>query len=83
MSDLISIFFGPLNKPACGYFLLLSILFFIALIVLLFVQTSYIIKNYKKLPFTMFLLSAVPLFHVFLGYYVTRLLHTMCTKTLV
>ncbi len=83
MSDLISIFFGPLNKPACGYFLLLSILFFIALIVLIFVQFSYIINNYKKLPFTMILFSSVPLFHVFLGYYVTRLLHTMCTKTLV
>jgi uncharacterized metal-binding protein len=83
MSELISIFFGPLNKPACGYFLLLSILFFIALLVLLFVQISYIIQNYKKLPFKMILFSAVPLFHVFLGYYVSRLLHTMCTKSLV
>ena len=55
MSELISIFFGPLNKPACGYFLLLSIMFFIALLVLLFVQISYIIQNYKKLPFKMIL----------------------------
>jgi hypothetical protein len=82
MSDLINIFFGPLTKNSCFYFLFVTILFFIFLIFFLFAELFYIIKNYKNFNFRMLTNTLLLLSNLFLGYFVNRLLYTMCSKSL-
>ncbi len=82
MSDLMTSFFGPLDKSACVYFLIISVLFFISLIVLLGTELLYIVKNFNKLNFRAITSGLIIIFNVFIAYFVNRLLYTMCTKTL-
>ena len=83
MSDFFTLFFGPLDKSACVYFLIISVLFFISLILLLGSEVLYIINNYSRLNFRTFSSGLIILFNVFIAYFVNRTLYTMCTKTLV
>jgi hypothetical protein len=83
MSDLMTKFFGPLDKSACVYFLIISVLFFISLIVLLGTELLYIVKNFNKLNFRTISSGLIIIFNVFIAYFVNRLLYTMCNKTLV
>lgn len=82
MSDFLNSFFGPLTKNSCIYFLFLSVFFFTGLILLFFVEIIYIIKNYKQLSFRNFLHGFLIAFNLLIGYFVNRLLYTMCSKTL-
>jgi hypothetical protein len=82
MLDLMS-FFGPLDKSACVYFLIISVLFFISLIILLATELLYIFKNINKLNFRTITSGFIIIFNVFIAYFVNRLLYTMCNKTLV
>ncbi len=83
MSDLMTKFFGPLDKSACVYFLIISVLFFISLIILLATELLYIVKNINKLNFRAITSGLIIVFNVFIAYFVNRLLYTMCNKTLV
>ena len=49
MSNFMNTFFGPLDKGACVYFFIISVLFFISLIVILGTEILYIIKNFCKM----------------------------------
>jgi hypothetical protein len=82
MSDLMTSIFGPLDKRACVYFLIISVLFFISLILLLTTEVFYILKNFDKLNFRIISSGIIILFNVFIAYFVNRLLYTMCNKTL-
>ena len=82
MSDFMSKYFGPLDKSSCVYFLIISVIFFILLLVAIFGNIFWIIKNYKKVDFKMISGGVVMLFNIFLAYFVNRLLFTMCTKSL-
>lgn len=83
MTELMSMFFGPLNKNACVYFLILTILFFIGLIILIFNEILFIIKNFNRLNLKMISYAFIVLFNIFIAYFVNRLLYTMCTKSVV
>ncbi len=82
MANLINNFFGPLDKSACVYFLIISVIFFIGLIILLGTELIYILKNFGRLNFRVISSGLIILFNIFIAYFVNRLLYTMCNKTL-
>jgi hypothetical protein len=82
MSDFMSNYFGPLDKSSCVYFLIISVIFFILLLVAIFGNIFWIIKKYKNVDFKMISGGVVMMFNVFLAYFVNRLLFTICTKSL-
>ena len=75
-------FFGPLDKTWCSYFLIVSIIFFICMIILLFNELYYIIRNVNKLSFRLISGGIIIMFNMFIAYFMNRLLYTMCTKSL-
>lgn len=83
MNSLANTFFGPLDKNACVYFLIIAVVFFISLILILIHEIFYIIQNYNKLNFKMLIKSFFALFNTFVGYFINRLLYNMCMKSLV
>lgn len=82
MSNFMSAYFGPLDKSSCVYFLIMTIVFFIALIILFLNEIRYLIMNLNKLDSRKLTSGIIILFNIFLAYFVNRLLYTMCTKTL-
>jgi len=78
----MSAYFGPLDKSSCVYFLIMTIVFFIALIILFLNEIRYLIMNLNKLDSRKLTSGIIILFNIFLAYFVNRLLYTMCTKTL-
>ena len=82
MSNLMTSFFGPLDKGACVYFLIISVLFFVSLVILLATEVVYILKNFGKLNFRSVSSGLIILFNIFIAYFVNRLLYTMCNKSL-
>jgi hypothetical protein len=82
MSDLMSTFFGPLDKQSCVYFLLLSILFFAMLVFAIITELLFVIKNFKTLDLRIVSSGILLLFNAFIAYFVNRLLYTICTKSL-
>lgn len=82
MTDFMSTFFGPLDKGACLYFLIISILFFITLLLVLGSELIYIIQNFSRLNFRVLSTGVIVLFNIFVAYFVNRLLYTMCSKSL-
>jgi len=75
-------FFGPLDKSSCVYFLIISILFFIGLVITLGAEALYILKNLKNLNLRHLTSGLIISFNIFIAYFVNRLLYTMCTKAL-
>jgi hypothetical protein len=82
MSNLMTNYFGPLDKSACVYFLIISVIFFITLLLVLGSELLYIFQNFNKLSFRMFTNGLLVLFNIFVAYFVNRLLYTMCSKSL-
>ena len=83
MNHFFNFFFGPLNKDSCIYFLLLSIMLFFVLIFVSVFEILFIIKNFKNLNIKMFINIIFIIFYIFLGYFVNRLLYTMCSKSII
>ena len=79
----MSMFFGPLNKNACFYFLILTILFFIGLILVIVNEIYFIITNLNRLNLKMISYGFIVIFNIFIAYFVNRLLYTMCSKSLI
>ena len=82
MSGLFLKFFGPLDKSACVYFLAISAIFFILLLLTIGKEIIYILRNYKSINFKIFTGGLLLIFNLFLAYVVNRLLYTMCNKSL-
>lgn len=82
MDSLMSNYFGPLDKGACVYFLIISVIFFIALILVSISEILFLIQNFKRVNFRMVMNGVIILFNIFLAYFVNRLLNTMCTRSL-
>ena len=82
MSDFMTMFFGPLDKSSCVYFLIISILFFIGLVISLGAEALHILKNLKNINLRHLTNGLIILFNIFIAYFVNRLLYTMCTKSL-
>ena len=82
MDDFMSNYFGPLDKSACVYFLIITVIFFIALVLVLISELLFVVQNYNKLNFRVVSAGVLILFNVFLAYFVNRLLYGMCTRSL-
>jgi hypothetical protein len=76
MPELFELFFGPLEKKFCDYFLLLSIIGFILLVTLLLSTISVGLYNRKSASFYMGALAVAMGYAIF--YFQNRLLYTMC-----
>ena len=82
MDNLLNQYFGPLPREYCVYFYFLSAFFafffvitLISIVILLFTQTDKV-NN-------MFIVNSIfVLINLFLGYFVNRLLNTMCVRSL-
>ncbi len=83
MTELMSMFIGPLNKNACVYFLILTIIFFIGLILVSVNEFYFIITNLNRLNLKMISYGFIVIFNIFIAYFVNRLLYTMCSKSLI
>lgn len=82
MNNFMNDYFGPLGKESCLYFYLISVFCGFSLIVLLFSIIVYLAKNYNK-PNTMYLTNmALASLNLFVAYFVNRLLHTMCVRSI-
>lgn len=78
-------FFGPLNKDSCFYFLFISILFFIALVLVLASEVFFIFTSLysgRRITFRELRYGILILCNIFLAYFVNRLFYTMCAKSL-
>lgn len=75
-------YFTPLDKGSCIYFLIISAIFFVLLILTLFGQIFVLLKNPKRFNFRTISGGIIILFNIFLAYFVNRLLYSMCTKSL-
>jgi hypothetical protein len=71
-------YFGPLGKEYCVYFYFLSIFFFILYVMSLISVIVFIIRHYNKVNLQFIINSIMVLVNTLLGYFVNRLLHTMC-----
>ncbi len=78
----MSMFFGPLDKSSCVYFFILTIIFFVGLLILIFNEMIYILQNLNKLNMRMLSSGVIIIFNIFVAYFVNRLLYTMCSKSL-
>jgi hypothetical protein len=82
MTNFMSMFFGPLDKSSCVYFLILTIIFFVGLVILIANELLYILQNLNKLNVKMLTSGFIIMFNIFVAYFVNRLLYTMCSKSL-
>ena len=82
MNDLMSKLFIPLDKGSCVYFLIITMIFFVMLILTLFAEIWFVITNFNKLNFKIISNSILLLFNIFIAYFVNRLLYSMCSKSL-
>lgn len=82
MNQFVDMFFGPLNKDMCFYFMIVGFiaLFLLGMTVLGFL--GYLIFNFKKINSVMIANLIVMTISYFLAYLVNRILYTMCVKTL-
>jgi hypothetical protein len=83
MNDLMSKLFSPLDKGACVYFLIITMIFYIMLLLTFLGEIWFAIKNYKQLNFKVVSNGVLLLFNIFIAYFVNRLLYSMCSKSLV
>ena len=75
--------FSPLDKGSCVYFLIITIIFFVMLLLALGTELLYIFQHYNQLTFKHLINSVILLFNIFVAYFVNRLLYSMCSKSLV
>ena len=83
MYDFMSTFFGPLDKQACFYFVFLSVVFFIILVLVTCSELLFIVRNYKNFNLKLLINGIFILFYFFIIYFVNRLMFTICSKSLV
>jgi nitrate reductase NapE component len=82
MSNFMANYFGPLDKNACIYFLIITIIFFVFLVIAIIGEVAFLVRNFNKLNFRTVTNGLLMLFNIWLAYFVNRLLLTMCYKSL-
>jgi hypothetical protein len=78
----MSNYFGPLSKEYCMYFYLMSIFFFIIMVMGLVGVVSTIILKPKQVNVMFFINALMLMMNSILAYFVNRLLHTMCANSI-
>ncbi len=81
MNNLMNYFFGPLSKEYCLYYYFLAV---ISGIIFTLTALSFVVVIVKsnKIKAGMWLSMFNTLLSIFIGYFVSRLLYTMCVKSL-
>lgn len=75
-------YFGPLPREYCVYFYALSVMFGLMFVTSLLSIVYFMATHMKKVN-TMFVVnSAFVLLNTFLGYFINRLLNTMCVRSI-
>lgn len=82
MSKLISQFFEPLDKGSCVYFLIISVIFFVGLVILILNEIYFVVTNFRRMNLRMLTSGVIIMFNIFIAYFVNRLLYSMCNKSL-
>lgn len=82
MSNFMANYLGPLDKNACIYFLIITIIFFVFLVIAIIGEVAFLVRNFNKLNFRTVTNGLLMLFNIWLAYFVNRLLLTMCYKSL-
>jgi hypothetical protein len=81
MSGLLNDYFGPLGREYCLYFYLMSIFFFVMIVLGVIGIISAIVYKPKKFDMLFLMHSFMLMFNAILAYYVNRLLNTMCMNS--
>jgi len=81
MNTFLDKYFGPLGKEYCVYFYALSLFFGISFVLTLLSMFYFLIFNSKKINSTFVSNLVLILLNTFFGYFVNRLLHGMCVKS--
>jgi hypothetical protein len=81
MNDTMNYFFGPLSKEYCLYYYFLAVISAI-IFTLTALSFAVVIVKSKKIKAGMWLSMFNTLLSIFIGYFVSRLLYTMCVKSL-
>jgi hypothetical protein len=74
--------YGPLDKQSCMYFLFLTIVFFIVLVLTLLSEIFFLIKNYKNITRGNIVTGLLMIINIFILYFVNRLFYNMCVRSL-
>ena len=82
MSDFMNMYFGPLDKKYCLYFYIFAVGFGIALVFNIISMIIYLATHYKKLDAIICVHCFFVVINLSLGYFSSRLLHTMCVKSI-
>lgn len=82
MASLFENLLGPLDKSACLYFYILSVLFLFVFIFFVFGGIVFFIRRRKQMTTDFVIKGLLMLFNAFLAYFINRLLYTMCSKSL-
>ena len=82
MTNFMNKYFGPLSKKYCIYFYYLSIFFFIIYVISLISFIAFIVKHYNQVNLAYIINFVMILINTLLGYFVNRLLHSMCMNSL-
>lgn len=83
MSNFMNQVFGPLGKDSCMYFYFFSVFFYITFILAVVGAVWYIVTKYKSLNNMHIINFVFAIVNSFLAYFVNRLLHTMCVRSLI
>lgn len=81
MNEFMNYFFGPLPKEYCLYYYFLAILSAL-IFVMTFLSFVLIVVKSKKIKSGMWFGMFNTLLTIFIGYFVSRLMYTMCIKSL-
>ena len=81
MNNLMDYFFGPLSKEYCVYYYVMSVISAIVFAVTL-VSFIFTLSKTKQIKFSTILFMSNFLVSTFIGYFVSRLLYSMCIRSL-
>jgi len=80
--SLHDMFFGPLNKNFCVIFYIFTVFSFIFICLAVVGGIAVLVKKPKLLDLKNSVASVLALFNLLLVYFIYRLIHTMCIKSL-
>jgi hypothetical protein len=82
MSGFLDTYFGPLGKDNCRWFYLASIIAGFAFMITLTGAIIVIVTHFKKMDYLLLSNMFFMLLNMFIIYFVNRLLHSMCIRSL-
>ena len=83
MGDFMNNYFGPLSNDSCLYFYIVSVFCGFSFVLVLISTILYVIMNFNKVNRVYLSNAIMGSGNLFLAYFVNRLLHTMCVRTMI